>query len=360
MIRGKKGIGKSSIADYFIDIAENEFNMLGVHVYNDGVNNIETLIQHTIDRILNEIKRESWSKKIFDKLKKHVKSVGVFGTKIEFEGDRETMDYIKNNYAFFLESLIADFENGKGLLITIDDINGLSNTPDFANWYKSFADTISSQFKGNIPLIFILTTYPEIALTLHNQNPSFSRVFKHIVLEGLNDNEIEDFFTKTFAKKNIKVDSDAMDLMVRFSSGLPNMMQEIGNNIFWINNDEKVDVEDSLKGIIMAGENIGIKYLQPVLDESIRSEKYLNILNILSQDFSNFGLDKDYTFKKADFLKKLKKEEANVFSDFLKRARNLNIIEHANGKKGAYQFTNNLYPIYFKIQSLKKETQIKI
>lgn len=59
------------------------------------------------------------------------------------------------------------------------------------------------------------------------------------------------------------------------------------------------------------------------------------------------------TFTKNEFEDVLNESESNVFKDFITRSRKLGIIELASSKKqGEYQFTNQLYPIYFLIQSV--------
>ena len=53
----------------------------------------------------------------------------------------------------------------------------------------------------------------------------------------------------------------------------------------------------------------------------------------------------------------LNESESKVFKDFIGRARKLGIIELASPskKQGEYQFTNQLYPIYFLIQTIKED-----
>ena len=62
--------------------------------------------------------------------------------------------------------------------------------------------------------------------------------------------------------------------------------------------------KDAFKGIIRAGEEIGVKYLKSYLGNSIRSDIYLNIFNKLGNDFiANF--DGEYSLKRKIFLEVL-------------------------------------------------------
>ena len=90
-----------------------------------------------------------------------------------------------------------DFKDKDGLFIVIDDINGLSETPEFANWYKSFADTLATSVK-DAPICIMLTEYSEKFKRLYNHNPSVNRIFHTHELKGLSDEDIENFYTSIF------------------------------------------------------------------------------------------------------------------------------------------------------------------
>jgi len=66
-ITGLRGMGKSSLASYFKDYAEKKLKYVGVHIYNDGVHDIDSLIKQIIESLLNNIQKESFFDKIFNK-----------------------------------------------------------------------------------------------------------------------------------------------------------------------------------------------------------------------------------------------------------------------------------------------------
>ena len=143
----------------------------------------------------------------------------------------------------------------------------------------------------------------------------------------------------------MSIDEDALNLMVHFSSGHPTMMQEIGAGIYWICESKSISREYAFRGIVRAGGEIGIKYLQSSLDSSIRSNKYLNIFNKLGEDFiSNFN--GEYSFKKKDFALKLDENESKVFSDFLIIARQLGILEFSGAKKADIINLQTIYSLF--------------
>ncbi|MDR2544015.1 MAG: ATP-binding protein [Methanobrevibacter sp.] len=48
-ITGNRGMGKSSLESYFKDYAEKKLKYVGIHIYNDGVHDIEYLIRQIIE-----------------------------------------------------------------------------------------------------------------------------------------------------------------------------------------------------------------------------------------------------------------------------------------------------------------------
>ncbi|MDR0910990.1 MAG: KAP family NTPase [Methanobrevibacter sp.] len=348
-ITGKRGMGKTSLANYVKQLVQKKFKMVGVHVTNDSLQDIESLISHVIEQLLNEIESETWSKKIFRKFKDNIKSVGAFGANIELkENKEEFIKSVKNNFPQFLSEMVKDFEDKKGIFIIIDDINGLTKSPDFATWYKSFSDTLDVNFGGESPVAIMLSGYPDKLQALYNHNPSFNRIFRSYNLGPLTRAEVSSFFEDTFEKVSIKTEKEALDKMINFSTGIPTMMQEIGEGVFWEDSDNIIDENDALKGIFEAGMQIGKKFIRPEIDSSIYSPKYRSIL-------LKMGEHAIISFKKSNFEKYLNDEEKKVFPDFLKKAKQLKILEQERARSGEYKFPNMLYPVYLAILSIKND-----
>ncbi len=350
-ITGKRGMGKTSLANFVRDFAEKNYSMITAHIMNDSFHNVNELTTQIIERILNSIKSEAWSEKIFDILGDRIERIGFGGINIKFKPKDEELENIKDNFAFYLNDIVNRFEDKKGLFIVIDDINGLSETPEFANWYKSFADTLATSV-DNPRICFMLTGYPEKYNRLYEQNPSVNRIFHVHELKALSDKDIELFYEDIFSFYNISINDDALEEMILYSSGMPTMMQEIGDATFWINTDDCIDIDDAFRGIIEAGQRIGLKYLQPLLDKKIRSAEYLSLFKKIGKQLV---ISPDSPFTKKEFENILVESEFQVFNGFIRRAKDLGIIELAGSKKrGEYQFTNHLFPIYFFILTINE------
>ena len=134
--------------------------------------------------------------------------------------------------------------------------------------------------------------------------------------------------------------------MVRFSSGLPLLMHEIGDATFWIDTDGVISEKDAIAGVVKAAENVGQKYLDPKVYRAIRSPRYRSILRKLGKRLLSRN------FMKKDVEAMLNEEEKKVFHNFLRRIRELGVIEtDVERGPGAYRFVNEIYPIYIAMES---------
>ncbi len=344
---GDRGIGKSSLAHFLRSLAIKEAHMMGVHVFLGGISTNEELVHHILEKILNESSGKSWFEKIKGLFGDYVRGVGLFGLSLTFAPPEDKLEGITNNFHQVLKSIIDQIKDEKkGLFIALDDINGLANNPDFANWYKSFVDEVATTHE-NFPVFLMLIGLPDRRDALFKHQESLGRIFNITEIDRLSNEDVEQFYTKAFSKVGMTIESDTMEQMVLFSGGLPVVMHEIGDAVYWLVQDNVVSVEDAVDGVFEAAERIGKKYLEPKVYRTIRSERYRSILRKIGS-FSP-------VFTRKEIVSKLTREEQNVFDNFIKTLRKLGIIEpYMELGRGAYSFVNPIYPVYIHLESVKQ------
>ena len=347
-LTGNRRMGKTSLIDFVKDFVDYKKGMIGVYVSNKGNDSIEILTKEIIEGLINEMPSESRVKKIKKWFGKHVKSIEIKGTKINFEVDSVMSKNFKNYFPDYILEVYNEFPESRknGILIIIDDINGMSKSGEFADWYKKLADTLAVSNHYELPVYFLLAGYPERfnALVVHEE--SFGSIFHFDFIDCLTDLEVSDFFKDTFSQVKMEISPEALDMMVTFSSGLPLMMQQIGESVFWASDNNYISKEDATTGIINAAYEIGSKQIKPILDQ-IKSDKYEHILQFLVENKMN-------DFKRSD-IKDAMSISDNVLSNFLSKMVGLGILESTGRKNsGTYEFSNNLYYTYFWIKSFEK------
>ncbi len=341
-ITGKRGMGKTSFVKYVGNKVEEEFHMLPVYLNNEGKDNIEDFIQLILESIFKELDKSKTGKKIIEKFVGSINEIKLPGIGISLENKPDFVRDVKNNFSNFLLNISQSLKDYDGLFLIIDDINSLSKTQDFPNWYKGLSETIDFSDK-KVPIAFTLVSYRENFNKLTEHNPSFSRTFHFIEIDHLDDEDIKTFFCENFQKCGIEFeDNSLLDEMVYYSWGMPLAMQQIGEETFWNVRNNLITEEDVVNGILKAAVEIGNKQISLILDQ-IEDDNYENILLKL-------GKHKLIQFKKSQLEDLLNVEELQIIDNFLSRMVELNILEHVGKKlKEEYTFTNRLYFVYFLI-----------
>lgn len=135
-ITGERGIGKTSLTKYISDILESEHNILAIHIENNGVETIDELLKNIITELLKKAKKESVSLRFKELIKDNVTKIGAWGTEIKINNNSPLLTDIKTNFIHTIQELFNDIENKTGLLIIIDNINGLSENEIFQTGIK--------------------------------------------------------------------------------------------------------------------------------------------------------------------------------------------------------------------------------
>ncbi|MFQ6072556.1 MAG: AAA family ATPase [Methanosarcinales archaeon] len=345
-LAGDRGIGKSSLASFLRYYVSTQKNIIGIHVFLGRVSTLEGMVHHIFEQLLKETKGQAWFEDIAKFFGKHIREIGLFGISVSFAPPEQDLKELVRKFPEALNNLLKKLKEQKeGLFIALDDINGLVENTEFANWYKSFVDEVATQYK-DFPVFIMLIGLPEKRDILSNLQPSLMRIFRVVGIEKLSDKEVENFLSMAFEKADMEVESDAMELMVRFSSGLPLLMHEIGDATFWTDADGVIDKKDAVQGILTAAGKVGEKYLDPKVYRAILSPRYRSILRKLGE------IRISRSFEKKEVEKRLNESEKRVFHNFLRKIRELGVIESDIERgRGAYRFANEIYPIYIRMES---------
>jgi hypothetical protein len=346
-LSGDRGIGKSSLASFLRSLASNKEDIFGIHVFLGGVATLEEMVRRIFDKLLKETREESWYNDISELFGEYIKQFGLFGVSVSFHPPQHDLAELVNSFPKALDSLLKKIGDKKrGLFIALDDINGLIEKPEFANWYKSFVDEVATHY-GKFPVFLLLIGLPEKRDIISTLQPSLARISRVIEIEKLSDKEVSSFLLTAFQNASMKIENEALKTMVTYSSGLPFLMHELGDATFWADTDGIIDHDDALSGVLKTAEVIGRKYLDPKVYRAIRSQRYKSILRKIGQD-----LRFQSGIKKKDLEEKLSSNEKRVLHNFLRKLRDLGIIESDLERgRGAYLFVNEIYPIYIYMES---------
>jgi hypothetical protein len=343
---GERGIGKSSICKFALPVVERNLKMLGLHVHLGGVDTLKEMVRRIFERLLRESIDKPWYERTKQYLGNHIRQLDIFGVTVEFSASEPELARAVGDFVPALKNLLAKLTPEKnGILLILDDFNGLAVSERFANWLKSFVDEMATA-RDPIPLVLVLVGLRERRQQLIARQPSLDRVFDLIEIKRFSEDETREFYQKTFGKVNVSVTEEALQLLTRFSGGFPVFMHELGDAVFKIDKDNHLDAADTLNGIMTSAEVIGAKYIEPNVLAAIRSDKYQHILRKIAQK------PFEHRFQRKEVGSRLTAVEAKVFDNFLRKMENLGAIRKDKERgPGSYEFTSELYYFFFWLQA---------
>lgn len=349
-ITGQRGIGKSSLAGFIRYLAEKEHSLIGSHCFLGGVRSLEDMMGVIFQRLL----QDCTDKSLFDKLRKgfdrYIKGLTLFGVGVEFTRDKGELRTLVDNFLPVLRKVCEQIQSSgrKGLVLILDDMNGITDVPQFSQFLKSFIDELAISAKP-LPIFLVLVGLPERRNELIKHQPSVARIFDVVDLPTMSNSESEDFFTDMFNGQKITVSSDALALMVELSGGFPMLMHEVGDAIFWQDTDNYIDEGDALAGIMEAAQVVGRKYIAPKVSSLLKSKTYASILQIIHKKAPLGGM-----FSRQQILEATPAGGQKNLDNFLKRSRELGIIE-VREARGEYKFVNPLHQLYVWYEAKNKQ-----
>ncbi len=209
---GDRGIGKTSLSSFICASIDNENGSFPIQVSLGDVEDLNELVQRIFEELIEKAYKKKWFHWIQKFFANYVKEVEIAGTvSIKFSPTLKDLKNIVSDFAIELQKITQTIsEDRKGLFIVLDDIDTLSKTPAFANWYKTFVDYIATHYSNNYPVVIMLVGLPEARNALCKNQPSLTRIFRIVSVEKLSDNEVKEFFRKAFGKASIKVTPGAL------------------------------------------------------------------------------------------------------------------------------------------------------
>lgn len=347
-ITGERGIGKSSLASLVREVAEKEYAFVGAQAQLGGAESLGEVCRRLYQSLVAQLP----DKNLIDLAKgvfgRYIDGIDLFGLGIEFKKDDQSRESLAGNFLPLLFSVQAQFEKAgrKGIILIADDLNGVAKEANFAHFLKSTVDQIAVGPKRDFPWMFVLVGVPERMADLRAQQPSVDRIFSVIELPLMEPGSARSFFEKTFSSVGHTCDEDALLMLSMTAGGYPVFWHEIGDAVYWEDQDEHISLEDAVTGIRRAAEAIGRKYLGRPLFEELNSPAYKTILAFVAEHGHK-------PFTRAEALQRVAPKDEKYFDYFIKKMRAMDVIRSGK-RKGEYVFTSSLYPLYI---ALRRESE---
>ena len=345
-ITGEYGIGKSSLAGFVKYRAEKEHKVFGIHVLLGGARTIEDVATKTVEVLLRSGGYEpTWTEAVKNALAKYVGKQDLFGFSVNLESLHADGPTLSHGFLPLLNGLFerTKKQGAKGILLILDEINGITADPKFSHFIKGLVDE-NALSRPSLPLLIMLCGVDDRRRDMIRHHPPIERIFDIAEIRPMDDSEMGSFFTRSFESQQISIDADALGVLKHYSAGYPKVMHIIGDAAFWIDKDDHIDGNDALSAVLTAAEDVGRKFVDQQVLSELRSLDYRSILSKLAKK------DFDLSFQKAQIADGLTEIEKKKFNNFLQKMKKLNVLRAGN-ELGEYVFTSRLVRLYILLNS---------
>ena len=348
-VTGERGIGKSSLAAFVRHLAEHDSDAVGCHVYLGGVDEVPEMLRRTFHRLLNESIDKPWHQQLTSFLGNRIEKAGLFGLTLDLKLTQNDLETLARDFVPAIRNLLNSLPKPKRtILLVLDDINGLAKSEAFAHWLKSSVDEFAtSASEGG--LCILVVGLEERRRELLAGQPSLDRVFEVVDIAPWSDDEVVEFFGRTFQRGGATVTRSDLGFMARYTGGLPVLAHEMGDAVWRIARAQDIKTREVARGIVVAAEVIGSKLLEPGVFQALRSERYRSILRQIA--LHQPAGQPRMRFRRAEILARLEASDKRALDNFLQRMKKLGAIESDPEVRGGYRFPNRLHPLYFALES---------
>ena len=157
-ITGEYGIGKSSLAGFVRYLAEKEHRVFGIHVLLGGAATIEDVATKTVEVLLRSGAYEpSWTETVRNSLAKYIGKQDLFGFSVNLESLQADGPTLSHGFLPLLKGVFERVEKqgAKGILLILDEINGITADPKFSHFIKGLVDE-NALSRPPVPLLIML------------------------------------------------------------------------------------------------------------------------------------------------------------------------------------------------------------
>jgi Cdc6-like AAA superfamily ATPase len=176
-IEGEYGIGKSSLANYCLQWAEQEYGMLGISAFMAGHRTLQGAAESILKAVVVAAHRNRtlWGR-VKDGLGRFVDSAELFGVSLRLPtiGQEGARLADVGGFLQFLSGVVSNLPGKEGyrpsVFLVLDEINGIATEPDFGHFLKGVVDR-NALAAPQLPLCLVLCGTP----ARRQESPATSR-----------------------------------------------------------------------------------------------------------------------------------------------------------------------------------------
>lgn len=364
MLTGERGIGKTSLLQYFkwmaqgvIPVESESMNFLVVELDIDANTTDLGLIRRVNLAISRALKGGEPARSFLANAWEFLQRVQALGVRIRpGEGiDPETLhDEFAHSLAQTCERISGSdaasvFEaRYDGIIILIDEADNSPNELRLGAFLKLLIERVERH--GCQRLMIGLAGMPRLRDALRESHASSLRLFDELPIGTLSNEEVSWVIDRALTvanEQNVEqttIDETARQALINYAEGYPHFIQQFGYSAFESDTDQIIDVRDVERGAVGqqgAMEKIGDRYYRDDFYNKIQKSSYRQVLRIMAENGNRW-------VSKSDIRAKFKGRPTTL-DNAIHALRDRNIILTKEGERGVYRLQHQGFAFWIKL-----------
>ncbi|MGA6829080.1 AAA family ATPase [Nitrospira sp. NS4] len=378
MVTGERGIGKTSLLQYFKWVAQGHIptgsgdtvNFLVVELDLDSSSTDVGLIRRVELGFNRELAKTERARSFLSQGWEFLKRIEAFGMSLR-EGEQITdPEVLHDEFAHSLALTTsriceADAETMfkakyDGVILLIDEADNAPKSMRLGAFLKLLTERV--QREGCNRLMVGLAGMPSLREVLREGHPSSLRLFDELPLDTLSREDVSTVIDRALDKANkenseqTSIDDAARNALITLAEGYPHFIQQFGYSGFAADTDFVIDIEDVRKGTfgpMGAMDKIGDRYYRDDFYNKIQKDSYRQVLHIMADSENRW-------VKKVDIRSRFK-GKTTTLDNAIHALVERKIILPKEGERGTYRLQHRGFAYWIKMYtSTPAEIQTQI
>ncbi len=377
MITGERGIGKTSLLQYFkfvaqgrIAISGSTMNFLVVEIDLDGSTTDVGLIRRIELALKRELSKTDQARSILTAGWEFITRLEAFGVKLRETRIDANTETLRDEFAYSLATTanrIAEADAPSvfgakydGIVLLIDEADNAPRELALGSFLKLLTERV--QRHGCNRVLIGLAGLPGLHEVLRDSHTSSLRIFDELQLDTLSRDEISmvmDLALKEANEQNEEkttIDEEGRNGLINLSEGYPHFIQQFGYSAFGADSDGIIDTNDVKTGAFGSGgamEKIGDRYYRDDFYNKIQKDSYRQVLRIMADNENSW-------VEKNDIRAKFRGNDSTL-DNAIHALRDRKIILSKEGVRGVYRLQHRGFAFWIRLYTIDmRELQSQI
>jgi hypothetical protein len=378
MLTGERGIGKTSLLQYFkwvaqghipISLTGEKVKFLVVELDLDSSSTDVGLIRRVELGLKREFSKTDPALSFLKKSWEFLQRLEACGVKLRESEPATDPETLYDEFAYSLASTTSrisepdaasDFgAKYDGVILLIDEADNAPKSLRLGAFLKLLSERV--QRAGCNRLMIGLAGMPTLREVLREGHPSSLRIFDELPLDTLTQNEVSQVIDRALDVANqdneeqTTINEEGRATLIHFSEGYPHFIQEFGYSAFAADTDMVIDQMDVINGgfdPMGAMDKIGDRYYRGDFYKKIQTPSYRQVLRIMAESGNKW-------VSKGD-IKESFPGNTTTLNNAIKALVDRKIILPKEGARGIYRLQHRGFALWIKLKAKHQQGQLEI